>query len=110
MAVSGSKRNCSANPSKPPCRGTVCLGAFPSRRGWSMKRHSRLFHPGVPMTEPLCLTDLHEAPPGLRRVAHGYATSGTWMRLVARGVRVAPEVLGALPRDLIQGLRRAPAA
>ena len=62
------------------------------------------------MTEPLCLTDLHEAPPGLRRVAHGYATSGTWMRLVARGVRVAPEVLGALPRDLIRGLRRAPAA
>ena len=62
------------------------------------------------MLEPLCLTDLHEAQPGLRHLLHGYATSGTWKRLAGRGLGVAREVLTALPRDLIGILGRAPVA
>nr|WP_294550739.1 rhamnan synthesis F family protein [uncultured Rhodopila sp.] len=62
------------------------------------------------MTEPLCLTDLHETPPGLRRLAHGYATSGTWRRLLVRVFLVGRDVAANLPRDLIRAARPARAA
>jgi hypothetical protein len=58
------------------------------------------------MTEPLCLTDLHEASPGARRVAHGYATSGTWKRVVYRAAMVGREVLSAVPRDILRAMSR----
>ena len=51
------------------------------------------------------LTDLHEASPGLRRVAHGYATSGTWKRVLYRAATVGQEVVGALPRDAARVVR-----
>ena len=57
------------------------------------------------MTEPLRLTDLREASPGLRRVAHGYATSGTWKRVARRATSVGQEVLAALPRDALRASR-----
>jgi hypothetical protein len=57
------------------------------------------------VTETLRLTDLHEASPGLRRVAHGYATSGTWRRVAYRAASVGREVLTALPGDAIKALR-----
>jgi hypothetical protein len=57
------------------------------------------------VTEPLRLTDLYEATPGLRRVAHGYATSGTWKRAVYRATTVGMEVLAALPRDLVRAMQ-----
>jgi len=57
------------------------------------------------VTEPLHLTDLHEASPGMRRVAHGYATSGTWRRMVYRAAMVGREVLAALPRDALRTMR-----
>ena len=57
------------------------------------------------MTEPLRLTDLREASPGLRRVAHGYATSGTWKRVVYRVTSVLQEVAAALPRDALRATR-----
>ena len=57
------------------------------------------------MTEPLRLTDLDDASPGLRRVAHGYATSGTWKRAVYRAATVGQEVVGALPRDAARLVR-----
>lgn len=60
------------------------------------------------MTEPLCLTDLHEASPGLRRMAHSYTTSGTMIRFAGRGLQVSRELLSALPRDLIAAFRRTP--
>jgi hypothetical protein len=59
------------------------------------------------LTEPLCLTDLHETPPGLRRLTHGYATSGTWRRLAVRVFYVGRDVLANLPRDLIRAARPA---
>ncbi len=62
------------------------------------------------MTEPLCLTDLHETPPGLRRLAHGYATSGTWRRLAVRIFYVGRDVIANLPRDLIRAARPSRAA
>jgi hypothetical protein len=61
------------------------------------------------VTEPLRLTDLHEASPGLRRVAHGYATSGTWKRVVYRAATVGREVLTALPYDAVRAMRPAAA-
>ncbi len=57
------------------------------------------------VTQPLYLTDLHEASPGLRRVAHGYATSGNWKRVLFRVATVAREVATALPRDLTRAMR-----
>jgi hypothetical protein len=60
------------------------------------------------LTEPLRLTDLHETPPGLRRLAHGYATSGTWRRLAVRIFYVGRDVIANLPRDLIRGARPRP--
>lgn len=57
------------------------------------------------MTEPLRLTDLRDASPGLRRVAHGYATSGTWKRVAYRVTLVVQEVLAALPRDALRAAR-----
>ncbi|WP_428488840.1 rhamnan synthesis F family protein [Rhodopila sp.] len=57
------------------------------------------------MTEPLRLTDLRDASPGLRRVAHGYATSGTWKRVATRATSVGQEVLAALPKDAIRASR-----
>ncbi|HEX2944104.1 MAG TPA: rhamnan synthesis F family protein [Rhodopila sp.] len=54
--------------------------------------------------ERLTLTDLQQENPGLRRLAHGYATSGTWQRLVRRGANVLREVATALPRDLARRL------
>jgi hypothetical protein len=56
--------------------------------------------------EPLHLTDLQDLTAGVRRAAHGFATSGTWRRLATRGFVVVREVLGALPRDVWRGLRR----
>jgi lipopolysaccharide biosynthesis protein len=58
------------------------------------------------MIEPLRLTDLDNGAPGLRRVAHGYATSGNWVRVVQRGLTVIREVGVALPRDLMRVARR----
>src|SRR5690349_9776581 len=52
------------------------------------------------MSEPLCLTDLDETGAGVRRVSHGYATSGSWPRLAKRLVLVGSEVALALPRDV----------
>lgn len=57
------------------------------------------------MTEELRLTDLMAGDPGLRRVAHGYATSGTWKRVAYRVAAVGREVLLALPRDAVRALR-----
>jgi hypothetical protein len=57
------------------------------------------------VTEPLRLTELHEAAPGLRRLAHGYATSGTWKRMIYRIAMVGWEILGALPRDAFRAVR-----
>jgi Rhamnan synthesis protein F len=57
------------------------------------------------VTEPLHLTDLREASPGVRRVTHGYATSGTWKRVVYRVAMVGREVLAALPRDALRAIR-----
>lgn len=51
------------------------------------------------MSEPLRLTELDDRSPGLRRVAHGYATSGNWPRVVQRTIDVGREVLAALPLD-----------
>jgi Rhamnan synthesis protein F len=51
------------------------------------------------MSEPLCLTDLDATRAGVRRVAHGYATSGSWRRLVRRLFQAGAEVALALPRD-----------
>jgi Rhamnan synthesis protein F len=56
------------------------------------------------MTEPLLLTDLSEAAPGLRRLAHGYATSGAWRRLALRLFMVVRELASALPQDLRRAL------
>jgi hypothetical protein len=70
-----------------------------------MRDPSESFHHGVPLTEPLRLTDLHDETVGVRRLAHGYATSGTLKRLALRGINVVAEVLGALPSDLIRKLR-----
>jgi hypothetical protein len=64
-----------------------------------------LADPGATLTEPLCLTDLHETPPGLRRLAHGYATSGTWRRLAVRIFYVGRDVAAKLPLDLIRAAR-----
>lgn len=58
------------------------------------------------MTEPLCLTDLHEESPGLRRLAHGFATSGSWLRLLKRAVFLGSELLRALPYDVPRLLTR----
>jgi hypothetical protein len=52
------------------------------------------------MSEPLCLTDLDATGAGVRRVAHGYATSGSWRRLVRRLFQAGTEVALALPRDV----------
>nr|WP_294528655.1 rhamnan synthesis F family protein [uncultured Rhodopila sp.] len=60
--------------------------------------------------EPLCLTDLYESSPGLRRLAHGYASSGTWRRLAVRGFYVGRDVVANLPRDLASAVRAAPVA
>lgn len=57
------------------------------------------------MTEPLRLTDLRDVSPGLRRVAHGYATSGTWKRVAYRATSVVQEVLAAMPRDALRATR-----
>jgi hypothetical protein len=65
----------------------------------------RFTHPRL-MTEPLCLTDLHESRPGLRRAVHGYATSGTWLRLLKRLALTGKEVLRALPYDIPHVLAR----
>jgi hypothetical protein len=56
------------------------------------------------VTEPLRLTDLREASPGLRRMAHGYATSGTWKRVAYRVATVVREVSVALPRDALRAV------
>ncbi len=58
------------------------------------------------MSEPLCLTDLDANTPGLRRVTHGYATSGTWRRVAFRGLTVMREILLALPRDAVRAVGR----
>jgi hypothetical protein len=57
------------------------------------------------VTEPLRLTDVREASPGLWRMAHGYATSGTWKRVGYRVTTVAKEVSAALPRDALRAMR-----
>jgi hypothetical protein len=59
------------------------------------------------VTIPPRLTDLQDSAPGLRRVAHGYATSGTWKRVVYRAATVGQEVVGALPRDAARVVRSA---
>ena len=61
------------------------------------------------VSQTLRLTDLHDASPGLRRAAHGYATSGTWRRLAYRAAVVGREVLAALPRDVARAIRPAAA-
>jgi hypothetical protein len=53
----------------------------------------------------MLLTDLELGGPGLRRLAHGYATSGTWRRLLRRAGTAGWEVLAALPRDAVTLLR-----
>jgi hypothetical protein len=58
------------------------------------------------MSEPFSLTDLHEDGAGLRRVAHGYASSGTWLRLAKRLFRAANEIAYALPRDAWRAISR----
>ena len=57
------------------------------------------------MVEPLRLTDLSNFSPGLRRLAHGYATSGTWKRVAYRAASVMQEVLTALPQDALRAAR-----
>lgn len=57
------------------------------------------------MTEPLRLTGLHEVSPGLRRLAHGYATSGNWKRMAYRASTVLREAVLALPRDALRAVR-----
>jgi hypothetical protein len=57
------------------------------------------------MTAPYLLTDLYQATPGLRRLAHGYATSGSWPRLLRRGFMVGRELASAAPRDVWRTLR-----
>lgn len=59
------------------------------------------------MIEPPRLTDLHEASPGLRRLAHGYATSGTWKRMAYRAAIIGREVAAALPRDARRIMQKA---
>jgi hypothetical protein len=56
--------------------------------------------------QPLCLTDLHEAEPGLSRTLHGVATWGTWQRAGGRFVMLAIELARALPRDILRAGRR----
>ena len=51
------------------------------------------------MTEPLCLTELHETSPGLRRLAHSLTTSGSWRRLAHRVLLLTSEMVRALPHD-----------
>jgi hypothetical protein len=58
------------------------------------------------MSEPIRLTDLHEESAGLRRLAHGYATSGTWLRLAKRIYKAGTEILLALPRDVMRVITR----
>jgi hypothetical protein len=76
----------------------------PTRRG--CPRRYRLGY-DVPVIEPPRLTDLHEASPGLRRLVHGYATSGTWKRMMYRAATIGWEVVAALPRDLARKMRPA---
>lgn len=38
-------------------------------------------------------------------MAHGYATSGTWKRVIYRAATVGQEVLAALPRDAMRAIR-----
>jgi len=57
------------------------------------------------MSQPFSLTDLHEGDAGLRRVAHGYATSGSWLRLAKRLFKAGTEVARALPRDAWRAIR-----
>jgi len=54
------------------------------------------------MIEPLYLTELTGGNPGIRRVAHGYATSGTWRRVIYRAANVALEVVPALVADTLR--------
>lgn len=54
------------------------------------------------MTEPLCLTDLHEKGAGIRGIAHGLATSIGVLRLIKRGLFLGTEVLRALPHDALR--------
>lgn len=54
------------------------------------------------VSEPLRLTELEGRSAGLRRIAHGYATSGNWRRVAERTFTVAREVLAALPRDAVR--------
>jgi hypothetical protein len=61
----------------------------------------------APVIEPPRLTDLHEASPGLRRLVHGYATSGTWKRMIYRAATIGWEVVTALPRDVARSMRPA---
>jgi hypothetical protein len=60
------------------------------------------------VTEPLTLTSLQDAIPGVRRAAHGYATSGSWLRVVRRMFTVACEIVRATPRDISQALLAVP--
>ncbi len=60
------------------------------------------------VTEPLRLTDLDNRPPGVQRIVHGFATSGGWRRLAARGLKLGLEVSTALPLDVIRAVRRRP--
>jgi hypothetical protein len=59
------------------------------------------------VTETPRLTDLHDISPGLRRLSHGYATSGTWKRMVHRAATIGWEVLTALPLDVARAMRPA---
>jgi Rhamnan synthesis protein F len=59
------------------------------------------------VSETLRLTDLYEGSPGLRRVAHGYATSGSWKRMVYRAATIGWEVVAALPSDALRAIRPA---
>jgi hypothetical protein len=70
------------------------------------RRRSRLGY-NAAVTEPPRLTDLHEASPGLRRMLHGYATSGTWRRMMYRAATIGWEVVAALPRDVARKMRPA---
>ncbi|HQT76618.1 MAG TPA: rhamnan synthesis F family protein [Rhodopila sp.] len=58
------------------------------------------------MNDDLILSDLQHGDAGIRRLAHGYATSGTWRRLLQRGAMVAREVASALPRDAVRAVTR----
>jgi hypothetical protein len=57
------------------------------------------------VTELPYLTDLQVVSPGLRRLAHGYATSGTWSRVLYRAAMIGREVAAAVPRDVVRGMR-----